>query len=113
MRDIAGSAAAPAARRRKFRRGRFIFEPPSRFTSLDHLVDAANHRQRDGEGERLGGLHVDNELDFGRLLDRQLGGLLAFENSACIDAERVVRIQNGASVSHEAASGYKLAKLVD
>src|SRR5262249_51785510 len=78
-------------------------------TSFDHLVDAANQRQRDGEAERLGGLHVDDELDFGRLLDRQLGGLLAFENSACIDAERAVRIQNGASVSHEAASGYKLA----
>src|SRR5215831_20454123 len=78
---------------------------------FDHLVDAANHRQRDGEAERLGGLHVDDELHFGRLLDRQLGGLLAFENSACIDAERAVRIQNGASVSHQAASGYKLAKL--
>src|SRR5262245_42890010 len=81
--------------------------------SLDHLVDAANQRQRDGEAERLGGLHVDDEFDFGRLLDRQLGGLLAFENSACIDAERAVRIQNGAAVSHEAASAYKLAKLVD
>src|SRR5262245_63327707 len=93
--------------------GKFHFEPPSPFTSLDHLVDAANHRQRDGEAERLGGLHVDDELHFGRLLDRQLGGLLAFENSARIDAERAVRIQNGASVSHQAASGYKLAKLVD
>jgi hypothetical protein len=38
MLDTAGSAAAPAARCRKFRRGSFIFEPPSRFTSLDHLV---------------------------------------------------------------------------
>src|SRR5215468_8431753 len=63
--------------------------------SFDDLVDAADHRQRDCEAERLGGLHVDDELDFGRLLDRQLGGLLAFENSACIDAKRVVRIQNG------------------
>src|SRR5262245_23733385 len=82
----------------------------TRAASFDHLVDAANHRQRDGEAERLGGLHVDDELHFGRLLDRQLGGLLAFENSACIDAERAVRIQNGASVCHQATSGYKLAK---
>jgi hypothetical protein len=30
------SAAAPAARCRKFRRGSFILEPPSRFRSFDH-----------------------------------------------------------------------------
>ena len=29
-----------AARWRKFRRGSFISNPPSRFTSLDHLVGA-------------------------------------------------------------------------
>src|SRR5262245_56934315 len=81
--------------------------------SLDHLVDATNQRQRDAEAERLGGRHVDDELDFGRLPDRQLGGFLAFENSACIDSEWAVRIQNGAAVSHQATSGYKLAKLVD
>src|SRR5262249_10056938 len=38
MRDTAGSAAAPAARCRKFRLGSFIVEPP--FTSFDHLVGA-------------------------------------------------------------------------
>src|SRR6516164_9212399 len=37
------------------------FEPPSRFTSLDHLV---------GERERLCGLEIDDELEFGRLQDR-------------------------------------------
>src|SRR5262249_51659388 len=81
--------------------------------SLDHLVDAANQRHRDAEGQRLGGLHVEDELDFGRLLDRQVSRLLALKNSPGIDAEWAVRIQNGASISHEAASGYKLAKLVD
>src|SRR5215471_12773178 len=42
MREATGSAAAPAARCRKFRRGSFIFEPP--FTSLDHLVGAWRSR---------------------------------------------------------------------
>src|SRR5262245_38980276 len=37
MRGMPGSAAAPAARR-KFRRGSFMLNPPSRFASLDHLV---------------------------------------------------------------------------
>jgi hypothetical protein len=37
--------------------------------SFDHLVHAANHRQRDGEAERLGGLHVDD----GPTLDGKTG----------------------------------------
>src|SRR5262249_52222974 len=44
--SLAGSAAAPAARWRKFRRGKFHFEPPSRVTSLDHLVGAREQRWR-------------------------------------------------------------------
>src|SRR4051794_24274619 len=32
--------------------------------SLDHLVGAAEQRQRDREAERLGGLEVDYQLDF-------------------------------------------------
>src|SRR5262249_5049555 len=38
MRDVAGSAAAPAARYRKFRRGSFISNLPSH--SFNHLVGA-------------------------------------------------------------------------
>src|SRR5258707_7000839 len=52
MRDTAGSAAAPAARCRKSRRGSFIFEPPARFTSLNHLVVFAlveSRPQNDGK----------------------------------------------------------------
>ena len=44
---------------------------------FDHLVGAADQRQRNGEAERLGSLQVDDKLDFGGLLDRQIGRLLA------------------------------------
>ena len=37
-------------------------------------------RQRHGEAERLGGLHVDHQLKFGRLLNRQIRRLGAFED---------------------------------
>jgi hypothetical protein len=40
---------------------------------LDHLVDAHEHRHRHFEAERLGGLEVDHEFEFGPLLDRQIG----------------------------------------
>ena len=34
------------------------------------------------EAERLGGLEVDDELELRRLLDRQIGRLLALENAS-------------------------------
>ncbi|SRR6266568_4497220 len=39
--------------------------------SLDHLVRAAKQQRRDVEAERLGGLHVNDQLDFRGLLDGQ------------------------------------------
>jgi hypothetical protein len=49
--------------------------------SLDHLVGAAGERQRDSDAERLGGLQIQEEFDFGGLLNRQIGRLVALENS--------------------------------
>ena len=61
---------------------------------LDHLVGAADQRQRNGEAERLGSLQVDDQLDFGGLLDRQIGRLLAFENLAGVATGQTVRFRN-------------------
>ena len=38
------------------------------------------YERRDGQAERLGRLHIKDELVFGRLLDRYVGGLGALEN---------------------------------
>src|SRR5262245_25850179 len=42
MRETAGSATAPAARCRRIRRGSFILNPPSRFTSFEHAAEQHN-----------------------------------------------------------------------
>src|SRR5262249_42406135 len=42
---------------------------------------AAEQRRRNFEAERLGSLEIDHEFVFGRLLDWQLGGLLALEDA--------------------------------
>jgi hypothetical protein len=49
--------------------------------SFDHLVGAADQRQRNGKAEGLGSLQVDDQLDFGGLLYRQIGRLLALEDA--------------------------------
>jgi ubiquinone/menaquinone biosynthesis C-methylase UbiE len=40
---------------------------------VGNLVRAADQRQRNGEAEGLGSLQIDDQLDFGGLLDRQIG----------------------------------------
>jgi hypothetical protein len=42
---------------------------------FDHLVGGNEQRLRHGQTERLGGLQVDYQFKFGRLLNRQIAGL--------------------------------------
>src|SRR5258708_28691065 len=49
---------------------------------FDHLVGAAEQRDRNGDAERLGGLEVDDEFHLGGLLDRQGGRALPPEDPA-------------------------------
>jgi hypothetical protein len=59
-------------------------------TSFDHLVGSDNHRWWDCEAERLRSLQIKNELEPGRLHDRQVCRLGTFENLAGIDADLMI-----------------------
>jgi hypothetical protein len=63
----------------------------AKFRLFDHLVGAAQQRDRECEAECLCGPEVDNEFNFS-LLDRQISGLLTVENTAGVDADQAVRI---------------------
>ena len=88
------------------------FAPQQNRPLLDHLVGAAEQRQRHVEAERLGGPEIEDQLDLRGLLDRQVSGLLAFENAAGVDAALTVRIRKAVSVADEAACYSVLSKWV-
>ena len=58
-----------------------IFDSPhSSRPSPNYLVRSCQHVRRDGQADLPGIVEIDNELKFGRLLDREVGGLGAFED---------------------------------
>jgi hypothetical protein len=59
--------------------------------SLDDLIRPQQERRRNRQAERLGGLEVDDQLERGRLLDRQVSGLRTFQDLVDIDGGSVPR----------------------
>jgi hypothetical protein len=52
--------------------------------SFDHLVGTAEQLRRYFEAERLRGGEIDEELELGRLYDRQVSRFVAIENAGYI-----------------------------
>jgi hypothetical protein len=57
---------------------------------FNHLVCKRNQCRRESQAERFGGLEVEDQLDFGRLLDRKVGRFDASENSAGENADPMI-----------------------
>src|SRR5215475_2306612 len=75
---------------------------------------AAGQGQRDGDAERPGGLEIEDQLDFrGKLHDREVSRLLAFENAPGIDAAQTICVRSIASIAHQTTGGGELSVLVD
>jgi hypothetical protein len=58
----------------------------TRAFSIDYLISDGEQLWRKLDAKRTGGLEIDDKLIFCRLLHRQLGRLLAFENPPGVDA---------------------------
>ena len=68
--------------------------------SFNNLVGLREERRRNRHAERFGRLHVDYELEFGGLNDRQIYRSCAFKNPASVDTDLMIRIRNPRSVTH-------------
>ena len=66
--------------------------------SLDHLIGAGEQRRRHAQADRLGGLEIDRELEFGGLHDRQVGRL-GTRWTARVDADDTIRLGDSGSAS--------------
>ncbi len=47
---------------------------------FDHLVGARKHGRWNCKAERFGGREIDNKLELGRLIDREIAGLRRAQN---------------------------------
>src|SRR6516164_1384642 len=89
----------------KISAGKFHVEPPSRFTSFDHLVGAGEQRERNVDSGCLGRLGVDHKVVLCWRLHRQVARLLAFENAIDVTSRAPVLSDWIRAIGDEAAPG--------
>src|SRR5438876_6206746 len=71
-------------------------------SSLDHSVGASEQRRRQFETERLCRRQVDDELEYGGLLDRQIARLGTSQNAVDIGGAAPIDRLQARSIGHQA-----------
>jgi hypothetical protein len=67
----------------------------------------------DGQAERLRGLEIDDQLEPGRLFDRQIGGFGARQNPTDIDPDPAKHDGEAGSIADQPAGRGEFAPLID
>src|SRR5262244_2423879 len=80
---------------------------------LDHLVSNGEQSWGDREAKLLRSNTVDDQLESRAPDDRNIGGLGALEDEACVDPSLTIGFRDAGAVAHQAATGHGLSPLVD
>jgi len=72
-----------------------------RLPSFNHLVGAQQERLRDRQAKRLGGIQIDDEIEFGRLLDRDVAWLGPSQNLVNIVCGTAEQVEEVWSIRHQ------------
>ena len=73
----------------------------TRAASFDHLVGGNKQLLRDAEAEHPGALAIDDQLQLGRLQDRQVRRLGTLQDTARVHAHLTIGISHARSVTHQ------------
>ena len=80
---------------------------------FDHLVGGGDECLRDGEAERLGGVAINHQRNFGGLLYGEVCRLFAFEDSIDVAGCTSVLVDQIRPVGDQAAAADEQAERVD
>ena len=81
--------------------------------SFDHLVGAGEQRRGDCKAERLGGLEIDGQVEFGRLDNRQVGRFGTPKNAPDVVASLAKRSSKVGPITYEPTGSDILARIID
>jgi hypothetical protein len=68
---------------------------------------------RDRQPELLGGFEIDDQLEGGRLLNRQVGGLRTFEDPSGVNAELAKGRNDAGPIADQAAESGEFTRCID
>src|ERR1700730_1328857 len=80
--------------------------------SFNHLVGSGEQCRRHGEAKCLRGLEIDDQFEFRRLLDRQLGWLCSFQDLVGVDRGSTIQVEYIRPVGNEATEFHKLPSVI-
>ena len=82
--------------------------------SLHSITSSTRIWSDSGRSNRgTGGFEIDEQLELGRLVDRQVARVVALQNASDVDAVATIRIRQVVAVAHQAARRDVLAARID